>query len=231
MSNKFFTKFLSNAIIFAFISIFTAFSIISIPVNSANASSPMYKGEDSENCVYITFSVSNSCKYLMEIAEILDQYDAKATFFISGKLISENEKVVKELFESGNGIENYGFLNRNFSSLSVRDISAEIRTANSVIERITGCKSKFFTPPGGILTENIALSCQEVGVRVVMWSVDSMDGTGASRKEIIYNVTSKLSSGDIIRFHSTENTLYALADILFFCNKNGFNFKILSQSI
>ena len=83
-----------------------------------------------------------------EVLDVLDQYNAKATFFLIGLNINdESAKSVKRAYDMGMEIANHSKTHNSMMNMTPEEIKAEIDYVDEKVEAITGEKTKCFRPP------------------------------------------------------------------------------------
>lgn len=83
-----------------------------------------------------------------EVLDVLDQYNAKATFFLIGMNINdESAKSVKRAYDMGMEIANHSKTHNSMMNMTPDEIKAEIDYVDEKVEAITGEKTKCFRPP------------------------------------------------------------------------------------
>ena len=83
-----------------------------------------------------------------EVLDVLDQYNAKATFFLIGLNINdESAKSVKRAYDMGMEIANHSRTHNSMMNMTPDEIKAEIDYVDEKVEAITGEKTKCFRPP------------------------------------------------------------------------------------
>lgn len=83
-----------------------------------------------------------------EVLDVLDQYNAKATFFLIGMNINnETAKSVKRAYDMGMEIANHSKTHNSMMNMTPDEIKAEIDYVDEKVEAITGEKTKCFRPP------------------------------------------------------------------------------------
>lgn len=70
-----------------------------------------------------------------------------------------------------------------------------------------------------------------MGYPVILWSVDTIDWQKPTAEVIVQRVTSKVSDGDIVLMHPTENTVKALPTLIRTLKKEGFHIVTVSELI
>ena len=83
-----------------------------------------------------------------EVLDVLDKYNAKATFFLIGLNINdESAKSVKRAYDMGMEIANHSKTHNSMMNMTPEEIKAEIDYVDEKVEAITGEKTKCFRPP------------------------------------------------------------------------------------
>jgi len=160
----------------------------------------------------------------LDIIDILEKYNVKATFFCIGEQIDNHPEIAKKIIEKGHVIGNHTYTHSRFIDIfGTNKFTKEIEDANSSIKRVTGKVSLLFRPPYGITNPNIAKAVQRTGHKVIGWNKRSFDTTIPSEKVIFRRVTKNLKSGDVILLHDTKKiTAAVLEQLLLFLQKNNF---------
>lgn len=104
---------------------------------------------DSEpKLIALTFDDGPNTATTNEVLDILEEYNAKASFFLIGTNINEESaKSVKRAYDMGCEIDNHSKTHSNMGSMSAEDIKAEIAYVDEKVTEITGEPTKFFRPP------------------------------------------------------------------------------------
>ena len=166
---------------------------------------PINKVETKGNKVSLTFDIAGGSSNIYDILDILDKYNVKASFFLVGNWIDNNEEIVKEIKERGHDIGNHSNSHANMTELNKKDMEQEIVTTSKKIESITGEKTTMYRPPFGEFDKNSFEVCQELGYKAVKWDVDSQDWKEIGVNHVVENVLKNTKSGTIILFHGDIN--------------------------
>src|SRR5699024_7675024 len=81
-----------------------------------------------------------------KILDILDEYDAKATFFVLGNSVDYYPQIVKKAYLAGHEIGNHSWNHPNLVNLSFESIRKEIFDTDEVIKKTTGDVPKLYRP-------------------------------------------------------------------------------------
>ena len=109
----------------------------------------------------------------------------------------------------------------------------ELETCNRKIEAITGVLPTLLRPPYGDYDNAVMEAVESLDMKVIQWSVDSLDWKETSTAESIYKrVTSKVQPGSIVLFHNdADHTPEALPNILKTLKEQGYEFVFISDLI
>jgi peptidoglycan-N-acetylglucosamine deacetylase len=165
--------------------------------------------------VAITFDDGPDGVNTPQILDLLDKYNAKATFFVIGQKARENIPLLTRMVDNGHIIGNHSFGHSNvFPLKAVRTIRQEIHETNAIIEGVTNKPNRYFRPPYGVTNPNIALALRSFDLKNIGWTVRSLD-TKNEKKEIVFNrIRRKLKGGDIILLHDTSKYVLEILEML-----------------
>ncbi len=195
----------------------------SININSQFYIKTFCKGENNDK-VAITFDDGPDENQTIEILNILDDYNIKATFFVVGNKAEEHTGLVKLIHDSGHLIGNHSYNHKlMFPFSSAKVVEKEVVLSKKIIENITGTTNKYFRPPFGITNPVIAHVLKKTGLKAIGWSIRTFDTTNFSKKKIIKRINNRLNGGDIILLHDTSKDIAALLkDIIEIINAKGY---------
>lgn len=181
--------------------------------------------------IALTFDDGPSSQFTPAILELLDRYQAKATFFCIGRKMEENKELVKEILERGHAIGNHSYSHSNFFSvLRKNKVVEEIRKTNKIILEISGKNCGIFRPPYGVTNPPIAQAIKEVGMKVVGWNIRSFDTSTKEYKKVVDRVLRKIKPGAIVLLHDDRpNTPKILEEILQYTRKNQYQYAKISE--
>lgn len=193
---------------------------------------PIYCVQTDEKKVAVTFDAAWGADDTKQLIEILNKYNAKATFFVVGTWAKEHRDSLKAFYEAGHEIANHSYNHTLYGKLTQQEISADIEKCNAVIQDITGERPALLRAPSGEYTNESEAAAQSLNMRTIQWSVDSLDWQGLSSEEIEKRVINAAENGSIILFHNdVKNTPKALDNILSKLSKRGYSFVTVSELI
>lgn len=196
--------------------------------------------------IYLTFD-DGPGPYTEELLQILDEYNIKATFFVTSQF-PKYLYLIKQEYEKGHSIGVHTYTHKWSIYSSIDDYLNDFNLMNDIIYEQTGEYARIFRFPGG--SSNTVSNKYSKGIMVELidlmkingyeyydWNLDSGD---TSKKDnsvnaIINNVKSNLK-GDgeymILMHDIKKNTIKALPKIIDFALANGYTFdKVTENSI
>jgi len=162
------------------------------------------EGPRTKGSIALTFDDGPHPTYTNTILDTLAQKNVRATFFVSGQKILLNPQIVKRASAEGHEIGNHAF-NHTYAFLqSLTKHLEEISTTKKLIEDCTGKPNLFYRPPYGIVTPTLRSICKQLGLTIVLWSINSYDYTRRPAASIIQHVIDRIAPGSIILFHDSH---------------------------
>ncbi|MDI6601805.1 MAG: polysaccharide deacetylase family sporulation protein PdaB [Thermoanaerobacteraceae bacterium] len=193
---------------------------------------PIYNVDTKEKKAAVTFDASWGAENTIKILDILDQYDAKATFFLVGIWVDDYPDLVKEISKRGHEIGNHSTTHPHMNNLSEAEIEKELTTTTEKIRKLTGKDVKVFRPPFGEYNNRVVLTARRLGYHVIQWDVDSLDWKGLSADAMANRILPKVKEGSIILFHNDgEHTPEVLPTVLGELKNKGYGFVRVSDLI
>ena len=197
--------------------------------NKEQVNMPIYKVDTDDKKISLSFDVAWGSNNIDDILEILDKYNAKATFFLVGSWIDDNEILARKIHSKGHELGNHSNTHANTTVLDEKDILEEIQLTTDKISNLVGEEVNLYRPPFGEVDSKTMKICKSLGYRVVKWDIDSLDWKEIGSHNIVDRVIRNSNPGSIVLFHTNVNGIkYYLDDILSKLDKD--NYKIVSVS-
>jgi peptidoglycan/xylan/chitin deacetylase (PgdA/CDA1 family) len=119
----------------------------------------------------VTFDDGPNPAVTPKLLDLLDRYQARATFFLIGRFVREYPELVREVVARGHAIGNHTATHPNLFWLRQAQIRDEMRRCSDAISGATGQGPKWFRPPFGMRNPWLAGVARELDLRVVMWTL------------------------------------------------------------
>lgn len=186
-----------------------------------------------EKIVALTFDDGPHKKYTPEILNLLNKYQAKATFFILGQNAEKNPEVILRMYEEGHEIANHTY--SHATKIKTEDLMDEIQMTSEILLSITGETPKLFRPVEGYYTDEMINAITEKDYQVVMWSwhLDTEDWRNPGVDKIVQRVNEGVKNGNVVLFHdggaNRVQTVQALEKVLANLDAQGYKFVTISE--
>jgi peptidoglycan/xylan/chitin deacetylase (PgdA/CDA1 family) len=198
---------------------------------SADGENLFYLSEDDPKGISLMFNVYQNSSNVYKILDILDEYDAKATFFLGGSWADDNVDLVREICSRGHELGSHGYFHKDHSAMSYAENLNEIEPSVRLIKMITGTDVKLFAPPSGAFCDNTLLACKSLNLKAIMWSRDTIDWRDSDESLIISRATKNLKNGEFVLMHPMDVTVKTLPEILSYIRDNGYNAVTVSYNL
>jgi peptidoglycan-N-acetylglucosamine deacetylase len=183
--------------------------------------------------VYLTFDDGPTPAYTPQVLGLLARHRARATFFVVGRSAVAFPGLVRREFAAGHGVGNHTFTHAPLRGLGWRRLEGEVGGTSRAIRRATGAPARCLRPPYGAIDAASARRVRALGLRVVMWSLDSNDWRGLGAGAIAARVAGRVRSGDVVLMHdgggNRAQTVAALGTVLASLSARGFRFAALCR--
>ncbi len=192
-----------------------------VVISGKESYSAIYNGDRSGNVVALMFNVYEGRETVEGILDVLDEKNAKATFFVGGSWADDNIDTVIKILEKGHELGSHGYFHKDMAKLSEEGNKAELEPLHALIKRNTGEDIKLFAPPSGSFSVTTLKVAEKFGYKTIMWSKDTIDWRDKNAKTIYSRATKNIAGGDFVLMHPKTHTLKALPDILDYYAKAG----------
>lgn len=183
------------------------------------------------NNVSLMFNVYWGTEEVYRILDILQEYDARATFFIGGCWADDNTDCLRDIFAAGHEIGNHGYFHKDHSKLNLLENQKEISSCNRFIELCLGEAPTLFAPPSGAYNDAVLEACDALDMRTILWSKDTVDWRDKNAALIYTRATQGIRGGEFILMHPMKETADALEDILKYYARNSLGTCTVSQNL
>ena len=153
--------------------------------------------------VALTFDDGPHPVHTKQALDLLDQYEAKATFFLIAHKARKHPELVREILRRGHQIGGHGFSHDRLLPLRLMptvqdDFDQMVRS----LERVSGERLALYRPPFGVLNPRLVRAADSHGLTIVGWSVRGLDGLRSTTVEkVVARVGPKLCDGAIVCLH------------------------------
>ena len=184
--------------------------------------------------IYLTFDDGPTPEITNWTLDVLNQYNAKATFFCIGKNIKNHPDIFKNILKDGHAIGNHTNNHIKGWRTSTKNYLENIDEAEKIInleaKKHQSKSTNLFRPPYGQIRPKQGKALSQINYKIVMWNVLSFDWDHSIPNETcLENVINNTSDGSIVVFHdsvkASNNMMYSLPKVLEHFSKKGYSFK------
>jgi peptidoglycan-N-acetylglucosamine deacetylase len=178
-----------------------------------------------DKILYLTFDDGPTPEVTTKVLDLLEAYQAKATFFCIGENVRKHPEIYQRILAEGHRVGNHSNTHPNSWKVSAEHYIKDVEEAGQVIT------SDLFRPPYGKLTPRTHFALRKK-YRIIMWDVISCDfDEKVSAAQVMSNVIDHAKNGSIVVFHDSRKAaprmLEVLPKILERYSKAGFSFSKL----
>ena len=188
----------------------------------------IWNADTRSRCIYLTFDDGPIPIVTPFVLNILQQYNAKATFFCIGDNVRKHPEIFEQVKAAGHAIGNHTY---NHLKGWETDDHAYLDNFLKADELIC---SKLFRPPYGRIKKSQIrlLKKEKPDLEIIMWSALSGDfDINITPEKCLDNVVKHTKSGDIVLFHDSlkakERMEYALPRAMEIWSREGYEFREL----
>jgi len=160
--------------------------------------------------VYFTFDLGYEAGFTGECLDIMKENGIKATFFLCGNYLQEDELVGRMIAE-GHTIGNHTDRHKDLPKLGEEAVRKDIKDFDDKFYakygETYGKKMTQFRPPQGRFNEKVLKEVQDQGMKTVMWSIAIVDWgkSPIPAKPNADKIAKRVHPGAIILFHITNS--------------------------
>lgn len=197
---------------------------------------------DGSKVIYLTFD-DGPGPYTDKLLDILDEYDVKATFFVTGVYSKYQGCIAKEA-RAGHAVGVHSY-SHEYSQIYRSESAywADFNRMNDIVQKQTGRPTTLFRFPGGssntvsrkynegIMTR-LTKQAKEKGLTYVDWNVyDGDAGETTSSNQVYKNIISgvKNQKKSVVLCHDVKSyTVNAMPKTIRWCLDHGYTFEVLT---
>jgi peptidoglycan/xylan/chitin deacetylase (PgdA/CDA1 family) len=189
----------------------------------------MWDTHDNSRCLYLTFDDGPIPIVTPFVLNILNQFNAKATFFCIGDNVRKHPDVFEQVKAGGHAIGNHTFNHLKGWKTDDKTYADNFLQADKLLD------TNLFRPPYGRIKRSQAKLLQQAkpDLKIVMWNILSADfDINLKPEKCLSNVLKNAGNGDIVLFHDSLKAAprmeYALPKALEHWSKEGYEFKAIA---
>lgn len=179
--------------------------------------------------VALTYDDGPSPTATNAILDVLEKYNAVATFYDVGYRVAQYPDVVKREAALGCEVGSHSYDHKDFNKLTAAQIQADVKQVNEAFAK-AGVKPTSFRPPYGNTNATVQAN---VPLPIVTWSVDTLDWKTRNVDSILNEVKAAGNlDGKVILLHGIyDTTAQATAKLVPMLQEQGYQLVTVSELI
>ncbi|WP_433742615.1 polysaccharide deacetylase family protein [Falsibacillus pallidus] len=191
-----------------------------------------------DHAVYLTFDDGPS-QATQGIIDLLNKYNAKATFFMLEPNMVKYPDAIKELKANGEGFGLHGVSHRaDIIYKSPQSVVGEMKKGETTLKSMAGIDTHLIRTPYGsapYMKPDYSKAVKDAGFILWDWNIDSEDWEFPDG-EFINNTINQIKSfpykqHKVILLHDKPSTLEHLEPLLVYLQKNNSELKIIDETV
>lgn len=181
--------------------------------------------------IFLTFDDGPHPHVTPKLLDLLDRYQAKASFFLIGVNAQQYPDLVRDIAKRGHTVANHSYQHLALPRLSEEQQLAEIQQSRDVIEAILQQPCNLFRAPRGLWSLKVLLRLQRMNIKAIHWSRDSLDYQKSAPTVIVSHFNQHpVRAGDVVLFHDDDECcIEALQELLPIWQQQGYVLKALES--
>jgi peptidoglycan-N-acetylglucosamine deacetylase len=192
-------------------------------------SEPIYRGNPQKAMVALLINVAWGNEHIPEILKILNGHQTKATFFFDGSWVKKNPDLARLIKEAGHEIGNHAYSHPDLKQRTRGETLSELQKTNDIIQETIGIKPKWFAPPSGSFNQATIQVADQLQMKTILWTVDTVDWKKPSATEMVRRVVSKVENGSMILMHPTKPVAEGLGMMITEMKEKGYQLGTVSD--
>jgi peptidoglycan/xylan/chitin deacetylase (PgdA/CDA1 family) len=161
--------------------------------------------------VWITIDDGPTPEHTEKILDLLDRYQARATFFVIGMRAKKYPQLIAKILARGHHISNHTFSHPSgsFWCALERRIFAEIDRCNEMIGREKVTSRAYFRTPAGLKNFLVHPILLRRNMHLIGWTARGFDTGKRSPYEVAARIIKRTAPGAIVLLHEGHQTTNA----------------------
>ncbi len=160
------------------------------------------RGDSTKKCVALTFDDGPDPRSTPQLLALLSERGVPATFFCIGQRVEAQPQLAAQIRRGGHLLENHSYAHSHFTNFySTARLEKELLQTQAVIKEAAGFTPGYFRPPVGLSNPNTFRAAQNAKLKVIGWSIRSLDTVIKNPQAIVARIKRGLHPGAIILLH------------------------------
>ena len=140
----------------------------------------------------LTFDDGPNASWTPRLLDLLDRYNARATFFLLGSRAAAQPDLVRRIAAAGHAVGNHSWSHPNLSRTRAGRVREELARTGDALQQILGAPVTLFRPPFGARRPAVFRIARELGLEPVLWNAMTSDWSEPSAQRIAARLQKKI---------------------------------------
>lgn len=156
--------------------------------------------------VWITIDDGPCPAHTPKILDTLDQFGARATFFVVGQKAENYPRLITEILTRGHEIANHTFTHpsRSFWAAGPRLVAHEIARCAELLRTPPDKPAKLFRAPAGLKSPFVHPELRRRGLALIGWTVRGFDTWRRDPAKVAASIAKRVKPGAIVVLHEAH---------------------------
>ncbi|HTV47889.1 MAG TPA: polysaccharide deacetylase family protein [Phycisphaerae bacterium] len=186
---------------------------------------PVIRTIDQNDAIAFSFDDGPTEPFTSQILDILADHKSHASFFVIGRHVEANKKLLRRMVDEGHTIGNHTWDHHHHGIMgSLAYWVGQVEKTSAAIEEAAGVRPMLFRAPMGFKTPHQAKAVAINGAKYVAWRLRAWDTMNVGFESVVKHIGENARGGDIVTMHdglepsrshcSQAQTVNALPEIL-----------------
>lgn len=192
----------------------------------------LLKSGQEDNEVALTFNITWGQERVLDILETLKKHDVKATFFVSGEWAERHPDLLEAITKEKHELGMLGYRYKSYVKMEKDQVRKDLLYAKEIFKKLGYKDLNMVRPPNGHFNKEILTMAEQLGFKVIHWSLNTEDWRNPGTNAIVDTVVSEVKGGDIILLHASDTVKYtnkALNEMIPILKQKKLSFVLISH--
>lgn len=164
----------------------------------------LWRGDINQAEIALTFDDGPHPVYTLDLLNVLDEYQIKASFFWLGCWVKNYPEIAQAVIQQGHWICLHGYYHQMFHKMTNEQLKKDLEKTKQEILNISDLHPNSLLdvrPPNGVFTPKTLTLLKQWGYRPVMWTVVPEDWVRPGVNIVTNRVIQQTTNGSIIVLH------------------------------
>lgn len=200
--------------------IILALALLAAPVRAAEA----------EKWVALTFDDGPSGALTERLLDGLAARQVQATFFVCGYRVADYPDALRHIAAGGHEIGLHSDRHDYMQKMDYEAVLDDLTRCRAAVADCCGVQARLFRPPGGLYSQTVLRASGDLGLSVILWSVDPEDWDARKAASVLPTIRREVFPGSVILMHDLhESSVDAALEAIDELRAQGYQFCTVSE--